>query len=138
MRYILIYIILLFLPNYSYGQSLEDQKIIIQKSIDIKDLQLYLDTVVDGKSPLIIYNNGVIPLNLELTKFDIPVIFMLKEELFFFNKKSYLEFDLFEIGSEKSKVVFNYSVEGLEITLLFIKSNDNWILKSKNISERKE
>lgn len=73
--------------------------------------------------------------NLALTKFGEPVEFISKPDLFFQDKKAFLDFDKFEIAPSQAEVIFHYAVKGLTITLIFEKLEGNWAIKTKTISE---
>jgi hypothetical protein len=121
----------------TFGQTLEDQRVLIQLTIDLDELQqFYHIDEVEGRSPLIIFNDGVVPPTLELTKFGEEVEFMTTAELFFYNKAAFLDFERFDITPSQADIELNYSVEGLTITLSFEKIEGTWMVRSKQLVER--
>lgn len=129
--------LLLGLSNLTFGQTNEDNRIVIQMSIDLEDLQQYYhEDKVEGRKPLIIYNEGIVPSNLSLSKFGEPVQFMTKEELFFHNKQAFLDFDKFEISLTQADIEFSYKIEGLTIVLMFEKVDGKWTIKTKKLIEK--
>jgi hypothetical protein len=128
--------ILFLVETRSFAQTSEDKQTVIQTCIDLAELQQYYHAdSVKGRKPLIIYNNGIVPNNLKLTKFGEPVLFMTKEELFFYNNHAYLSFGKFEITPSQVDIQFHYKIEGLTIALRMKKIGDNWIIKTKKITE---
>ena len=118
------------------GQTLQDKKIIIQKSIDFKELQAYYsDIEFEGKKQLFIVNNGIIPSNLELVKYDNKVNFMLKENMFHKNIKNHIEFMSFSIDSIRADVKFYYGLNGPDVDLIFQKMGDSWFIVRSGIGK---
>lgn len=121
----------------TFGQTNEDKQTIIQMSIDLDELQQYYHVdSEEGRKPLIIYYDGIIPSTLELTKFGESVHFMNKEELFFYNKKAYLDFDEFKVTPTRADIEFRYTIEGLTITLTFEKVDGAWEIKTRKLTEK--
>ncbi len=121
----------------AFGQTNNDKQTVIQMSIDLNELQQYYHVdASEGWKPLIIYNDGIVPTTLELTKFGEAVQFMTKEELFFYNKQAYLDFEKFEISPTRAYIEFQHNVEGLTIKLTFEKKNNIWKIKTKKLAEK--
>ena len=127
----IIYTLLIFSICVT-GQTLQDKKIVIQKSIDFKELQAYYSNIeFEGEKQLFIVNNGIISSNLELVKYDNKVKFMLKEEMFSENIKNHIDFVSFSIDSVFADVKFHYGINGPDFDLKFQKMGDDWeILRS--------
>lgn len=103
-------------------------------SIDLDDLKKYYGVHrTQGREPLVIHNNGVVPPYLKLTKFGEPVQFMTKKELFFYMKEDFLDFQRFEISQTRADVEFQYIIEGLAIKLTFVKADDNWTIGKQDV-----
>ena len=129
---------LLLIAIFTLGQTVEDTQSVIQMSIDLDDLQQYYGVdKIEGRKPLVIQNNGVVPTNLNLTKFGEPVQFMTEEELFFYGKEAFLAFERFEISQTRADVEFQYKIEGLIIKLTFVKADENWTIKKQGYFERR-
>jgi len=129
--------LLLGLTLLTNGQTIQDKQDVIQKCIDLDDLQqFYHENEVEGRKPLIIYNDGAVPTSLTLIKFGQPIQFMTKEELFFYNKLAYLDFDKCEITPTSADIVFYYDIEGLTIKVTMNKVDGNWTIKTKKLTEK--
>jgi hypothetical protein len=125
------------LTNLMLGQTLEDKQIVIQMSIDVDELQPYYHVdKIETRKPLIILNEGTVPSNLTLTKFEEEVQFMLKNEVFFYDKQAYLDFDKFDISPTQADIIFRYNIEGLIIKLTFEKVDNKWTIKTKKLKEK--
>ena len=134
--FIFIALTMTFYACVAIGQTDNDKQEILQKCIDLDELQQYYhENKVDGRKPLVIYNNGVVPTNINLTKFGVKVEFMNMEELFFYNKQAYLDFDKFEISSNEAVIQFHYAIEGLTVKIKLEKESDKWIIKKKELFE---
>ncbi len=120
----------------SNGQDILDKQIILQECIDLKELQQYYNENVEGRKPLIILNNGIIPTDLTLRKFGEPVQYMTAEILFFHGILAYLDFNKFEITSKHANIIFHYHIEGLTITLRFEKIKGKWTIKNRKLTEK--
>lgn len=121
---------------FAFGQSIEDKQAVIQMSIDFDDLQQYYRAdKIEGRSPLVIHSNDVVPPNLKITKFGEPVQFMTKNELFFNGKEAFLDFGRFEISEAMAEVEFQYKIEGLIIKLIFEKVDGKWTIKNHELKE---
>ena len=127
------YLLILFLSlaNTSFGQPTSDKQTVIQMSIDIDELQQYYSL----NKPLLILDNGIFPNSLNLTKFNQPVEFKYREDIFMLGRLDCLEFLKFEISQTKAEVIFIYTHEGLKIKLTFKKANDSWKLKTSDLIE---
>ena len=105
--------------------------------IDLEELQqFYHADKIPGRKPLIIFNNEVVPSNLELIKFGEPVVFMKKEDLFFHQKEAFLNFGKFDISRKKAEVHFEYQVEGVFIEVAFEKKDTRWVIRNKKLTEK--
>lgn len=132
-------ILLFFLFSIlAFGQTISDQEEVIQKCIDLDILQPYFqENELEGRKPLIISDNGNVRPDLKLTKFDEPVLFMTTEELFFYDKSAYLEFEKFDMDQNRATIVLNYTIEGLSIFVVFNKKDNIWQIESKKLNEQK-
>lgn len=129
--------LLIGLTTLAFGQTINDRQTVIQMSIDLDELQKYYHVDKDeGRKPLIIYNDGIVPSNLTLTKFGKPVQFMTKEDLFFHDEQAYLDFEKFEISPTNADIEFRYDIEGLTIRLTMEKLDDTWTIKTKKLIEK--
>ncbi len=136
MRKLLFILFLSFFAFQSRAQSNLDKKQIIQACIDLEDLQPYYHIEEEGRKPLIIFDNGVIPNTLKLLKFEESVVFATTAALFTYGKVAYLQFSKFTITKDKAEVIFKYHVEGITVKVIFEKIGGTWVVISDSISEK--
>lgn len=118
------------------SQTEEDKKIILQKCIDLPQLQEYYHTDIHPERiPLIVENNGKVPV-VSLSKFGQPVKFLTESELEAGGKDAYLNFVRFEISGSTATIMYKYAVEGVMITVLLKKSNGSWEITESKLTER--
>ena len=121
----------------TFAQTTKDSQSVIQLSIDLPELQPYYHVnEAEGRKPLMILNDGIVQDFLSLTKFGERVQFRLEEDLFFNKIKGFLDFDIFSINPEKAHVIFHYSIEGIEVDLMFANRNNEWYVTKKEIVEQ--
>lgn len=129
--------ILVVMMIKTFGQDLKDKQIVIQMSIDLEELQMYYhEDEIQGRKPLIIFNNGIVQPDLNLTKFGEDARFMTKEELFFDNKQAYIDFEKFIITPNEAIIEFQYEIEGISVFLTLEKIADNWRITKKELKEK--
>lgn len=137
MKKLTFIVFVLGLTMVTYGQSNQDKQDIIQKCIDLAELQKYYhDLEVDGKKQLFIADNGIVPTDLNLVKFGNPVIFLKMEDMFFRNIKNHINFYKFSIDLARADVEFHYGIEGLNIQFKFCKEDGVWKAKEKSIKQK--
>lgn len=118
------------------SQTEEDKKIILQKCIDLPQLQEYYHTDIHPERiPLIVENNGKVPV-VSLSKFGQQVKFLTESELEAGGKDAYLNFVRFEISGSTATIMYKYAVEGVMITVLLKKSNGSWEITESKLTER--
>jgi hypothetical protein len=89
----------------------QDRRAILAALLDSKALAPYLHPETEGRKPIRIALSGSISTPvLTLSKFDLPVLFLAKEEL---TKDPYLEVTALTIEGDAATIVFRYDVEGL-------------------------
>jgi len=117
----------LVLSVFGFGQTAKDQQTVAQMSIDLEALQKYLSAHQTEKhNALYICDNGAIPTNMNLTKFEVPVKFLDKNALFFYEIEAYLYFDKFQVSEKEAQVAFQFAVEELKFELTFEKVGGAW------------
>lgn len=131
--------IFLSLQVCSIGQTLQDKQEVIQLAIDVDQLDEYLkkENRKDQK-PLVIYDNGILPTNLILTKFGEPVLFMSKEDLFFHSMNNDLTFEKFQITPQQADINLHYPLDGISLHLKLEKEQGSWTIKSKMLKSMHE
>jgi hypothetical protein len=115
----------------SFSQSIQDKQILVQMSIDNTELQPYLKV----NSQIVIKNNGVVLTGLTLSKFGKPILFMTEEELFFNNRKDYIEFQKFDISNSSADIVFKYDVGKITVFSSLEKIKGQWTLKTNQVKQ---
>jgi hypothetical protein len=117
------------------SQTDEDKKVVLQQCLDLPQLQEYFHTTQPGRLPVLIENNGRIPV-LRLSKFGQEVKFLTEDELTAAGKDAFVEFIRFEIAADNATVIYRYSVEGLMVTVLFKKVKGTWTITDSKLVER--
>lgn len=109
-------------------------QVVLQKIIDMKELAMYyhVDTLPE-RSPLRIVKNSQTT-NINLHKFGEKVLVEDKQSLFKANKP-YLEFAKIKIEKDMANVIFVYPVEGLHGTVILKRTDSQWQIVSKKITE---
>ena len=113
------------------GQSAKTNQEILQRSIDLEELQPHLT----GIETLYILDNGVVPNTLEVEKFGKPVKFEDISTLFFISVDNYLEFGEFYVRDHRAEVAFSISSHGIVVRLVFEKSGEHWEIIQKEVSK---
>jgi hypothetical protein len=121
------------------GQTLQDKQTVIQKCLDLESLQQYYDNIeYDGKKQLFIVDNGVLPVDMKLFKFENQVLFMPKKEMFFKNIKNHIDFLSFAIDAQKAEVNFRYGIKGPSVHVKLKKKKNNWKIVESDIKDSNE
>lgn len=135
MKTIVSLVIFLLAGLGSFAQTDQDKQAILQQCIDLPALQTYLHPETAGRVPLVIINNGTIPV-LQLSKFGKPVVFKSDDEIEASGNKAALDFVRFDITAESATVIYRYKVEGIMLTVLFKKNKADWTISDSKIVER--
>lgn len=123
---------LLIFSSSGSAQTIEDKTILLQKCIDLEEIQNLYKFEEGDKKQLIFHNNGVVPTNLKLFKFGEPVLFLDKEDLFFSKIKEQGYFSKFEL--DDSNAIIEYLINGVKIKLIFDKIDQYWIESKRSIT----
>jgi hypothetical protein len=126
--------IFIMLSNNGFTQTLEDKHLLLQKCIDLEDIQQYFDQSSNPNKQLIFHDNGIVPPNLNAVKFDKPVLFLATEDLFFRSLKAFGYFDKFDVTLSNANI--EYILQDVKIKLTFEKLDDYWIVTSMKIIEK--
>jgi hypothetical protein len=115
----------------------DELALVLQKSIDYEKLQSYYHVATSAeRKPLYIVLNKIVVAKLGLTKFGEAVVFATCNELRL-SKKPYVEVTTADIFPKNAKIVFRYYVEGIEVTLDFVKEKELWRLSSGQLNEKR-
>lgn len=137
MKRLVFFGLIVALTSSLFAQTTKDQQTVAQMCIDMDDLQMYYHENEDeSRKPLIIFNDGTVPADLELKKFGVSVLFMTSAELFNDGKMAYLIFDKFEVAENQATVEFRYDVEGVSVNLGLEKIAGTWMITSSQLSEK--
>lgn len=126
--------------SHTYAQSPDDQIKVLQKCIDLKELQDYMP----GKSthPLYVMQHGVsFDKDIKVSKNGKPVVFLSKQEVKSQHPQAYLLFWTFEINEKTARVsfVYNYdqsqSPKTVRADLELNKQGSEWIVSSVIINK---
>ena len=141
-------IILLFLASTcSFGQNREDQAQILQKCIELQELQMYYPLDADGnQKPLIInyWHPVLFPADLTVTHAGSNVEFRLMSLEKSKNAEAYFLFKKFEVFPGSSLVKFDYSyndsdhLKAIEVTLELSKTLDKWEIANIHVSIKEQ
>lgn len=135
MKTIVSLVVALFIGLASFAQTDQDKQAILQQCIDLPALQSYLHPEQAGRVPLIMVNNGTIPV-VQLSKFGKAVVFQTDDELDASGNKAALDFVRFDVTAESATAIFRYKAEGIMLTVLFKKNKNEWIVSDSKIVER--
>jgi len=134
MKKIAFIALLTFSTFIAYAQSREDMQTVLQQCLDLEDLQKYYhQQLVEGKHHLVIRDDAIVPAYLQVEKFGNPVLFLSIEKLFLWDIRTSLRFNKFEVTNDTAELEFVCGEIKVVIRISFIKSNDNWIVKEKQI-----
>ena len=142
--FLLIFAILLG-PVCSRAQNTADMTVILQKCIDLPELQKYYPVDNAGiPEQLCILQHGVsFPINIKVSKFGKPILFMDKKQLHDNEDTSYLLFWTFKTDQNFAQVDFTYhfiSADNLpqrqKVNLELQKTNETWTVSKTKIEDR--
>jgi hypothetical protein len=136
-NYLLIFVLLLGAVS-SWGQTTADQAAVLQKCIDIPELEsAYTSAKIEQ---LVVVQSGLgIPDNLAITKLGKSVLFLTKEAVKGNGLKNYLYIGRWEVGSSKATVAIYFYKNGFDlansvkIEAELAKTGDTWNIVTSNI-----
>lgn len=135
MKKIAFIALLTFSTFIAYAQSREDMQTVLQQCLNLDDLQKYYHKqLVDGKRHLVIRDDAIVPAYLQVEKFGNPVLFLSIEQLFFWDIRTSLRFSKFEVTNNTAEIEFECGGIKDVIKISFSKSNNDWIVKNKQIN----
>lgn len=132
----IILLLAIIIPSLLFAQNSKDIHTVIQKTIDLHVLkQYYNEKEKAGEVPLIIINDGKIPNNLIVFKFEKQVAVMTKEELVSFKSTykgdmdSFFIFEILEFNNDEAIIKANFRKKNrISIDVNMKKENDNWLV----------
>jgi hypothetical protein len=136
LKIILVFLGVLFLLHSPISaQSLEDIQAVLQTSIDFPALQTYFHEEEAGRTPLIIEKNEFVP-EVQLEKFGQAVLFLSAEEIFITSQSAHIQINFLTINQATADVVFSYPIEGIRLSLSFIKEGETWEIQASQLTEQ--
>lgn len=130
----LVIILLFVAPFLVDAQSSKDLNIIVQKTLDLHALKsFYNDTEKKGETPIIIINNGKVPENLIVFKFNKRVKILTHEEIEQFktfyngNLDSYFIFEVLDLTDDNVVVEATFRKnDNIPVHVSMKKVENNW------------
>jgi len=142
-KIISIVLFLVCIQEISVAQVLDDQSLVVQKCIDLPELQQYYPQNMDNSyKQLRILNFPVsFPENLNVSKFGQSVLLKTRAEILTDNPDAFIAFSTFSITETTASVVFEISYNRLtgspkSITgsVSLEKTAGNWIVTNQTIN----
>jgi len=133
-----------FCNTINAQHTISDQTAILQKCIDLPELQKYCyQTEGSFQEPVVLLEEfpQPFPKNSEVTKFGQKLNYISSSELDEMLPTNYFQFLFSEILETQAEVsfAFYHNVNGIykkiEIDLTFLKEKDNWLISEKKIKE---
>lgn len=127
------------------GQSSDQQALILQKCVDLPELQEFYPSNPDGsKKELHILQHGVsFPTDIAVRKFGKPLVFNVKQEIHNPPFPAYFLFREFVIEEDVARIDFAYYPEPAQnpeavilINLKMTKSGGAWVIENSQIERR--
>jgi hypothetical protein len=135
-----ILLLVLSATTYARGGTLANQTAVIQKCIDLPELQQYL--VENSSNQFVILKHGVdFQENMQISKFGKPVLFLDKLELAAANPEAYIVFYILDVSSDKARIDCTYrrkngTPENIRFYLEMSLEAGNWVVTKKTIQEK--
>jgi hypothetical protein len=129
----------------TFGQSRQNKAQILQKCIDLPELQQYFpfDHAGNPKQICILQHGVSFPVDLEVSKFGKSILFMDKTQLSDNGITSYFLFWEFKTDQNSAQVDFVYNFINTDnlpriqkVNLELQKNNETWTVSKTNIEER--
>lgn len=140
-----LFLLLLMVLSVS-GQTTTDREAILQKCIDLPEIQNLLPADATGKPEAIHIMQHAVSFdeNMKVTKFGKNLEFLSKDQVYNQNCKAYFRFDRFEINNNTALISFDFEYNrnaltepGLvKITLNIQKNDTEWIITESKFNWR--
>lgn len=143
--FISILFFLLFLNVKGYSQLLNDQVSIVQKCVDLPNINQYLIKNADGSYKELHIMNFPFPFEdgIGAMKFSIPIVFNSRSEIQNVNPDMFWSFKKFLITSTGASVIFEINYNRLSSTPKFLfvsvdlnKTKGNWNILNSTINNK--
>ena len=143
MRKLYMFIFFVFISICSIGQTRNDQALILQKCIDLPELQQSYPVAADGTiSQINVLQHGIsFPVDIEVSKSGMPLAFVSKSDINDRHIESFFLFWTFDIVNDQARVQFTYNNSKIEkkatiVELNLQKENNVWTIVNSKIEER--
>lgn len=112
-----------------------DQSMVLQKCIDLPELQQYYPMDADGNfKPIYIMQHSInFPDNLNLDGFSKKIVFMTKDQIYKNNVDAFFQFEKFDILQNSANITFTYfydlNIKSLIkqiVPIELLKAGDSW------------
>jgi len=142
-KLITVVLFLVFIQEIGMAQTSNDQSQVLQKCLDLTEIQQYYPQNVDNSyKQLLILNFPVsLPVNLNVSKFGQSVLFKTRAEIVADNPDAFIAFSTFSVIGNTASVVFEISCNRLTGTpksingsIILEKTADNWIVTNQTIN----
>ena len=109
---------------------------LIYEVINLPEFQQYYSIQkVIGQNHLVIEKNDMVNDSINLNKFELPVLFILKEEIETQKIKAYLEFKELKIKGDSASVYFRYDIQGVGCKIIFSLHDCSWKIENVDLWE---
>ncbi len=110
LKFITVAIFLVFLQEIGMAQSLDDQSKVLQKCVDLTELQPYfpLDNTGNPGQVYVMQYAVSFPVGMNVSKAGKPVLFSTRDEILQNKIASYFIFRSFDISGNVAKTSFSY------------------------------
>lgn len=141
-RAITISLFLLVFNQICGAQTVDDKSVVLQKCLDVPELQAYLPKNVNNtfKQVIILQSQEELSSNLNVSKFNQPVLFKSRADIFNEDPSAFLTIQKFAVTIEGGEVVYELSYnrnsespKSINFTVLLEKKDNSWIIKNTTI-----
>ncbi len=142
-KLITVVLFLVFIQEIGMAQTSNDQSQVLQKCLDLTEIQQYYPQNVDNSyKQLLILNFPVsLPVNLNVSKFGQSVLFQTRAEILADNPDAFIAFSTFSITETTASVVFEISYnrltgspKSINGSVSLEKTAGNWIVTNQTIN----
>lgn len=141
-RIFTVTVLLLCIQEIGMAQSLDDQAKVLQKCVDLQELQQHYPKNLDNSfKPLVVMQHGIsFPTDIPVTHNNNPLLFKSKAEIS--GETAYFLFWKFDVMQNSASIDFTYNYDSLtaapkakKVTLLFEKTGIVWNITSTTIED---
>lgn len=109
---------------------------LLYEVINLAELQQYYNVQkVINQEQLVIVKNDIHRDSINLNKFELPVLFLTKEEIEKRKIEAYIEFKELKIQGDSARVYFRYDIQGVGCKVIFTLNDCNWKIENVDLWE---